>query len=494
MRMRTYSKQNNIRFIYWIGIYIAIFIFFYRIHPMILFDTDDWLYCYAARNMYPQIGAWNPARVLPEVLMPLISYISAYLIYPISGDYIMSLAFGYAIILTTLIVIYFHLAYRLLRQRMQISEPQAMAVTVLFIILHFLIYRTYAANNEHIFYSANVTCVFYYIIPTLLNVILILYFEFRGQVFVAERALQNGGVLLLIWLAIYSNLFNSCLLPIWCGVQLLARWIRRKRDGVGSLKENIGLLLVIVLWLTSMVYELTGDRASSVNQQFSITSLIECAVIFTRRYLELNHMTALVILFCVLLQIVCMIRGKRQYLRAVMKMAAIFFIAALYLVLLCTKVGKGYLGSTTYINTTIVLLLFVYYSLGICVKEYEEACVFAPLIAGILFCNINTNGNAGTFKDCDWINDNKYAYQCSTYLVNTIKSAEAGGVTSLEIAVPRVGEGSNWPLVTTYGGERVRTALYKHGVIGTWVDVTLVVDENMNLADLYQTLDTTAGE
>lgn len=279
-------------------------------------------------------------------------------------------------------------------------------------------------------------------------------------------------------------MFNSCLLPIWCGVQLLAKWIRDKKIDAVFIKESAGHWLIIIMWLISMAYELTGGRADSVGDHFSVVYLWECIKTLIRRYMSLNHMMELVLLLCVGLHVIFLIQGKKIYAVAILKIVAVFILTSLYLVLLCAKVGKWYLGSTTYINTTIVMLLFVYFTLGICIKEYPQTCVLAPLTVGVLFYNINTSGTAKTFKDCNWINDNLSAYECSTYLVNSIKNAEENGATTIEIEVPHVGDGDNWPLVTTYGGSRVWSALYKHNVIGGQMEVTLVENEDLNFLDM----------
>lgn len=469
---------------YWILIYAAILVFFYCIHPLILFDTDDWQYSHQVRNMIPQISAWNPARVLPEILMPLVSYISGYLFYPIMQNFVMSLALGYAMVLSLFIVSYFYLAYRLLRQRGEFKDFQAMALTTLFIILHFLVYRIGYSDNEHAFYSFNITCYFFYIIPTLLNVILILYFELQGRVFIKDCHLRNGGVLLLIYLAIYSNLFNSCLLPIWCGVKCLTRWMREKRISQEVLRESAGYILVIAMWLISMVYELSGGRADSLENRFTATYLLECANTFVRRYHDLNHLIAMMIVLCLIFHVSQALRGKKEYIEPVLQLVAIYVIAGVYLVLLCARVNAWYLNSTTYINTTLVLMLFIYYSIGSCIQEYPQINVLIPLVIGMLFFNINTNGDTNhTFKDSNLINNATYAYKCSTYLVNSIRDADEAGITELEIHIPKLNDGDNWPLAT-YGGNNFSTSLYQHGIIGSRIDVTLIADENVSFADL----------
>lgn len=38
----------------------------------------------------------------------------------------------------------------------------------------------------------------------------------------------------------------------------------------------------------------------------------------------------------------------------------------------------------------------------------------------------------------------------------------------------------NWPIITSYGGDRISYALYRHGVTGKRMKVTLVMDQEKN--------------
>ena len=52
-------------------IFVFVVVFYTYFHPLYIFDTDDWTYIAANRVPLPSTDAWNPTRILPEVLMPL---------------------------------------------------------------------------------------------------------------------------------------------------------------------------------------------------------------------------------------------------------------------------------------------------------------------------------------------------------------------------------------------------------------------------------------
>ena len=75
-------KLNRKKIVIWSmfmgAIFVFVLMFFTQIHPIIIFDTDDWCYAYIHRSALPLWKAWNPIRIFPEVFMPLVSMIGVY--------------------------------------------------------------------------------------------------------------------------------------------------------------------------------------------------------------------------------------------------------------------------------------------------------------------------------------------------------------------------------------------------------------------------------
>ena len=100
------EKKRIMEVLFFLILIIFTYIFFRVIHPLIVFDTDDWWYIYFSRKAIPMPGTWNPARVLPEILMPLVSEIASYTLYPITNDFIGSLATVHALVVSLFVIIY----------------------------------------------------------------------------------------------------------------------------------------------------------------------------------------------------------------------------------------------------------------------------------------------------------------------------------------------------------------------------------------------------
>ena len=52
---------------FFLSIFFFLFFWFFRLHPLIPFNGDDWTYLAYARLATPIWGDWNPAKVFPEI-------------------------------------------------------------------------------------------------------------------------------------------------------------------------------------------------------------------------------------------------------------------------------------------------------------------------------------------------------------------------------------------------------------------------------------------
>ena len=120
---------------------------FIRICPLIVFDGDDWTYIAASRSALPLIRAWNPSRILPELLMPLCGSFAAFVLCPILGDYLLSVTVSAALFVSAFILLYLISFYLLLR-KLGHSVLSSCAWSVLFFILHYLIFRGAPSDNS----------------------------------------------------------------------------------------------------------------------------------------------------------------------------------------------------------------------------------------------------------------------------------------------------------------------------------------------------------
>jgi len=73
-------------------VFICISVFFVYIQPIVPFHEDDWGTLSAwYESILPVSSNNDPARVLPKFIGYIVGNISAYVVYPLLGDYIKSI-------------------------------------------------------------------------------------------------------------------------------------------------------------------------------------------------------------------------------------------------------------------------------------------------------------------------------------------------------------------------------------------------------------------
>ena len=167
-------KKRIINVLYYLCIFLGLLSFFYLAHPLIIFNTDDWHFASYWRRPLPIPGGYNGIKVFPETFMSLVSEIGLYAVYPFAKDYLMSLAFAYAVTVSLFIIAFVFLLERFLKQIIN-DDLVSKGISFLVLIFHFLIYKNDWMQNHHLFYAQDVTCVFHYTLSALLNICIVLF-------------------------------------------------------------------------------------------------------------------------------------------------------------------------------------------------------------------------------------------------------------------------------------------------------------------------------
>lgn len=487
MKKEVLMKQRLQSILVWGVMFLVMYIFYTRIHPLVIYDIDDWTYISNTRDALPLIGNWNPSRILPEILMPLSASLSAYLIYPFVGDYIMSMAYVFAFILCSTILTYIYLFNSILINKVKLDKKKSLLITIIFLMMHFWIFRSAPQDNIYAFYSTNVTCYFYYIIPSLYNIILIFLLELYPNVFninFSEEPLKTGTILLALYLAIFSNLFSSYILAIWVGVKSLISFvsnIHNKNTVIGFLKNNRLNIIIIGLWLISMIYELSGGRAHSLENTSYADMLKTTVLLFSNFYKKINPLflkmcaaESILLLFFIIRQKICF----SEKFKFVMQIVLFGFASLLYIIMLCAKTMPGYIEHAEVI---IGLTSIVIFCSCIILAELTIICntisVAFPIMCCIIFFNINVPKQTffeSNSSHIDWT----IAYQVDNYIIKQIKENE--DQNEIELHVPFHASEDNWPH-SLFAADRFSQSLYKHGIISKKVKINMIPDRNVNL-------------
>lgn len=254
-------------------IFFALCTFFIQTEALLPYDGDDWRYLSQWRVPLPSSAQWNPSRVFPEVLQPVIGWIAAFLVTPLCGNYISAIQITASIIdafsitvLCAFLAYFFHIVTH--------SHTTSFFCTAFFLTCAFAMFRTEAHHNTYLFYAPSLTLFCYYVMPNILNSILVLFLlsaQVNGLYQLQRRWYLIGGILLFIYLAQFSMTTASLISATCAGVLVLVRLYSRREPGIVRKlaacfrhPEPLDLLLYFLLgcWLVAALLDATGARFS----------------------------------------------------------------------------------------------------------------------------------------------------------------------------------------------------------------------------------------
>lgn len=463
-----------------VNLFLTIFLllFFTDICPIVPYDKDDWIYLGQMRMPIPMWNGWNPTKILPEVLMPMCGYFGARLVYPIVGDYLLSITIAAAMILSAFIVALCVCVMRFMVKRMNLSVSLALIFEVVFLVFCFLIFRN-RGTSRYMFYADNMNCIFNYTVSGIINAISVLtmmqYRDFQ-KAYNSYTTFQKGRFITLIYFSVFSNIFHSEMLAIYCGVTLLHGIIKCKKDNGICLKEFIQChsvyLVILITWIGTVIFEISGGRAARISSEAElsfITSLRQLATLaqaMSKPFITI----AIVSVSWMIYRIIKKDIQTEMYLLMVFNL----LLVVIYLVVLCSGVNYMSRIEASW-NIWFYAILITLISIANFVSKYSCIKPFLILLAflwAMLAAYPDGRFLLSTVKNVDY-------YTCvrtGEYITDQIIDAECTGQEFVVVYVPHVDDESiEWIFGDDFG-RVVMTTLYNHGIIHKQIEVETVND------------------
>lgn len=497
---RMYGFKRKIWYILFGVLALAGLMAFFSVHPLYIYDSDDWYYISFSRSPLPDARQWNPTKILPETMFPLCAEIAVRFVMPFTGDYIGAMGKMFAMVTSLCIIGYMMGFGKHLSSVYEVEPKKSVIIMTLILLLHFLVFNTEASGNTHMFWADNVNCVFNYTIPGLLNGLLFFeLFSMTPETMKKDRGCIRLGVLLLMmYLAINSNMFQSIIISSLAGARLLVSAvgnIAKTADGKSKkclvksyINKNILWLFVMIFWLLSLVYEVQGGRASKAISGLRNLPVKETLQRFVSRMFSVNTIYIVTISLMILLGLIlCLyrkIKGKWNgkdllYLENLGIEFLCMLITTVYLILLCSKVYPYYI-ERSYVLFAMIFFLMVMTasSMAYVITNVPICTVFLPLLCYIFLVETVIDGRS--FADYNVMQYSaKKVKILDNYYMDQIIDADKLGLTEVEIHVAKH-PSDRWPLGISDGGTKFARSLYNHGLISRMISVSLVADEMVN--------------
>lgn len=488
--MEKQSRINRIKIIgFQVLIFLTMFVFFTQISPLIPFDADDWLFNGTMRGPYPLWGAFNPTRVLPEILNPVAGYLAAFIVYPFTKDYVRAITLVDALIVSLFICLMLYFFFQLLRKRMRYSVNVSLAVETIFFLSFFLIFKHINQPSLTGFWTTDTTCAFFYLIPGLLNATIMLVMAQEENISLAFNKFNNpkrGIILLGLYFAMFSNSQFNIILATFSFVMLVKTIFQRnyKLFSMESVKASWLYLLILFLWLTTVLFDLNGGRSSNLGNggNAPLISRVKQAVSSFRALAQATNkgMVGIIILI-IILAIIMLVKSKQGspslFILSISLVSVV--LTWLYLMIAYSKAIPNYAGRVDAMWPPLFYLLFAFaIALGYVINTYSIVKVLMPL-AITLSILISFNFNCLPIPSVSLNTNPKIAMRIDNYIINQVIAADQAGKSEVTIKVPQGDvRGGNWPQ-SYYMASSLTQSLYAHRIINHRIKTRFVPDKNV---------------
>ena len=485
-----FKKENICRWAWYAAVFAFIYIWFTRVHPLVLFDADDWNYASYIRRAWPIWKDWNPSRVFPEIFMPFVCNLSVRLLYPATGDYLGAITAGTAFVIAVSVTVYVCSFDRLVHRLFRLSAPRSIAVSLVFVMFHFLAMRSFLAANQYLFYCWDLTCYYFYLIPSLLNASLVMWMShhawadgFRG----GKQPLLMGVCLLLVYLAIFSNLPSSGILAAFAGCRTLLAMIRgfRKTTLNDFLRETGAYIGILLMWLVSAVFELSGGRAGSTSgtmleNGLEVLKFLSHPTMYCGKVFLLYSFVILASMVLILFFAKKRTEWDENMWSVTLEIAVCGAALLVYTVLMTAKVGYSFIYRSEYLfGLFFYLILLITTALAYITVKYPRVFTVMPIVMCLMASSLNTPWQ--TYKDSNIENtDAATCRRISNDLIEQVIQADTQGASTLDLYVPVSDKDGNWPHYSGKQGIAISHTLFEHGVISREIEVTVIPTEEMN--------------
>lgn len=509
------TKKNNERaYLMWILFAVLIFgimmIFYISVEPIMVCDPDDWTYISYIRRPWPIWKDWNPAKVFPETFMGMLGYFAAYVIYPITKDYILSFTYVYAIVISIFIMLYIFTIAELLKKMLCLSNIQSMALAFIAFLMHFIILLSEDVNNMFMFTASNLNCYMNYLIPTLLCFILVVTFFLRflecpenlwwkGSISKNKyNYFKLGCLMVLLYLAVFSNMVcNIVLLSPLIYMFLSNFFCQIKKEGGRSLfsfrtvKRYILFEYVFVLEIICLFFEYNGGRANDL--EFTFVSAV--SNIWTDICYVINHINEVAIVFCffTLISAVFFYFYKIKkipvhksdkdniFIKAMLLILFSFVLCSVYIVLLYIRIGQNKLRRSE--NVFIIYIFFglaVIVAFGYLLKNLYLGWIIVPFCFYIMVV-ITMSGD---YKPSIpfYNGDVRLCYAVDQYIIKQYQVADQQGLSEFNLILPDSGLGDY-----SFSADRISQTLYNHGIVSKKMTTQqILIDSNSFYQNIWE--------
>ena len=464
------KRKGAILMVFLVLVFFSFLLFYTRCYPILPSDMDDWAYIYPRRLAVPIWRAWNPIRIFAEVGMPAVSLMSSVVFRPLTGNIFSAMMIGFALCMAAAVTgLLFAFCKMLLKKKYPIT--QVLFWASFFLLSHFWIFRTEYQQNDYMLRTSDACTYFFYVIPNLMNATAVLWLE--ADPTLRDLRPSNGSYLkksvffLFAYFCIFSNIWAGMIVAAYLGSVMIVHTcaaIRDKKRFVRWISENSMLLLLIVIWFVSQIFELNGMRAVEVaeDQPLEIRDTFAAIPLLLKR-MNRRYLFTVGMFFVVGVMALLRSMDKKKML-AVYRWGVASFLVFLYLILSCSKVSANYIQRPdVFYGLFFLCSILVVLSGAEGVNRFPFVKVILPLVLVIILSDCNSPGKTWRYSNNMGISP-RIINNINNDIVSQLRQAEQEGKDSTVIFIPHL-EGEDNGLYNVRATEIVGETMWKLGVL-----------------------------
>ena len=455
------------------------------VDPVLLRNGDDFRYFGSfMSDPIPRIGWWNVTRILSEYLMPLTGYLSAFIVYPMVGDYLLSASISLAIVIAVFLVGLFIAIYRLFSAICKDNHISAL-VAIMVIVLCFVFFKSRPTENEHMFFAYHYNLYFYYVFPNILNSIIVLELM---RVLVLNRNLKigipgigKGWLFVGIYFSIFSMLFSAGILLSFAFAVLSYHFflcfkssgklsLKLKKFGSESIKNYTLPVIIIISTIIAMMLELTSMRSKQAfdstyfGSMFSsefVNRIGESAKYSFLHFRLVNKYVFLILLLIVIAAAFIYFMKPKSRSDQTIGLAVKCMIAGAFsfcfIILVAAKGGPDYLAETRCVyGLFFFIILFIGLLSVFVLTQIKQSLLFLPFVI-VFFGMIMFNSSRSYATVAD---ESALVYS----FIPTLIEADSNGDIEIDFYIPAISP-EPWEI------ECLIDTLYHHKLISNRINI-----------------------
>lgn len=483
MHDNRFSKSLDKSILLFLGVFVCLMVFFVVLHPMTLISGDDWIGISSYRGILPKWHGFNPSKVLPETLFPA-SGVLASIVSKMTGvGYLKSVSLIAALFVSITATAFLYQLYTLLLRTYKASSYAASAITLFVLMALFFMFKTLPFDKStYLLWEINITCYYHYVIPALLNSTVVMHLMCRNKTKPVGTCQNvefcNAILFIAIYFAIFSNVFASIILAVYCGLQLLSNFIEAQFNIKETLKKNSLYISILLMWLLSLFFEANGQRAASIGQhQLEIAKSFE---VLLRLLRQIDTFYAIGLAVAIVSGIFLSIRKsnsapKKDIITAV----ASSVIVGLGLVLISSKASPAYAERpVAMFGIFFYLLLAFSIAMSIILVHIKAITFVIPVVFVVLLAKAFAY-NSSLMNPHNLNLDYETSENIGNYIIAQAVAADRKGVEKAVIHVPVGDSNDNWPW-PMYMGDSISKTLRLNGIIKNNISISVLPDATLN--------------